>query len=173
MGRMDSEGAKPPPIVEREIPYRMRWTILVFLLTLFPLFTAGAAWMVLTWDGEVMSVNGISFGQSGTQIFNWFGLLMFGGCTLLSLYLLYRRLTDQPRLLIIRNDAIVIPPGFRRPLPTVIPYADITAVESGNYEGRESLAIRVGKKRYSIDPEKMPSKSEFYEVLRILQARRP
>jgi hypothetical protein len=143
-----------PGLIEKEYPYRYRWSSTLIMLIAFPLLGVGMLNSALKGEGWYWWIFSIFF-------------IIFFICTL---YILFVNLFGNRRLLITKKD-LYLPVIWKSETYTQISFSDITEADLIELYGNVVLRIFVRRKEFNITHSWLPSIDMFNEIVQIVNER--
>ena len=151
--KTNAEGPNPG-LVEKEYPYRYKWSSTIGVLITGVLGVFGGVWLAV----------------SGNGFWWWLFSLFFAILFFLGLYILVVNIWGNRKLVITREN-IFVPSIWKSERYTMISFTEIEKAGLINVYGNVILRLFVGGKEYSITHSWLPSIDSFNEVLKIVNER--
>jgi hypothetical protein len=153
-----------------EYPYRANWLFLAVAapgLAALSFYCGRAAATSRT--GLV--IDGISLSPHGAAILHTVVCAIAAFSALVLAVMLVERFTVS-KTLVLTDDTLMLPRGMFSAEHDVIPYAAITSLHECRGHGVDVLHIYTATGHHRLDPTMLPSRTDFLDVLRVLQAHR-
>ncbi|PWU19109.1 MAG: hypothetical protein C5B50_07385 [Verrucomicrobia bacterium] len=150
--------------VPSKIPYRPKWTVIVWTGIFFAICAVALAYAATTNDRGLNLEGIVEFSAQGASVFYW---ILAGGSALFvvaDVLLAAMRMTTE-RYLVVETDAIVLPPTLLRSNPRHVPYCSISGVSEIKVKGQKFLRLRTSSHKYDIGASLMPTE-EMYQQLK-------
>ena len=155
--------------IEREYPYRSKWTLILGCVVFFALGAVVLAFKASHNQRGLLLEGAIELGPEGATRFYW-GLAAAGvAFVLLGIFLAYQRLRYRQRIAL-SATALIVPQSNFSHEELEIRYEDISKLVQQSINGQHFLKIeRKSGKKYSVLASKLPSKGDFSDLVYLLR----
>lgn len=152
-----------------QFPYHAKWSAALMGVLVFGASLAFYLYRALN-NQAGMIIDGIlELGPTGaTRVYAAFATLL-AVFVVIAILSIVRRYT-HPKVLLLREDALVLPHGHLQLRETIIPYAEIQAIEEVEFAGQPLLHIYTGGRKHIVAASLLPDRWIFQRVKQLLKA---
>lgn len=156
--------------VEREYPYRPRWTTVFFCAAFFTLGAVVLGAKAARNDRGLIVAGLLEFGPEGATVFYWVLAACGAGFVVLAAVLAYHRLAYRQRVAL-GPDGLIVPASRWSGGETEIAYRDIRGLSTARVAGQRFLYVDHPGGRYTMTASLLPSRAVFDEIRDVLAAK--
>lgn len=150
-------------------PYNARLSVLVWTPLFFGVVTAYYLYQALYHQGPI-EYFGFEMGPAVAKPFHWTFAFLCGAAVLAIALAAWRRYF-HPKVLVLREDALVLPHGLFQLKEATLPYRDIRLLQESSVGSETFLYLYTAQRRYSLGASLLPSQEKYLEIYAFLRSR--